>query len=267
MKTMLAFMVGVLVGALFASGGWLMARHGIQPGRPAELLLSGLQAVRVDFAALGLPTVAASYPAVRRPVTGMVRMAASSVVLAQSSAPSPMRVEQRPSLDKPRPAAVDPDSIPLSQPKAASKPAASKVVSPLPPDKQYASALKNYEAGRYPLARKEFAQFVAAHPDHGLVPNALYWTGETWYSQGRLEQAAQAFARVLRDHPRHAKSPDALLKLAYTALRQGQTSQARAYLDQLQMRYPESRASRLGREARSRMQGDNGPALAVAVHG
>jgi tol-pal system protein YbgF len=197
----------------------------------------------------------------------MVRMAVSSVVLAQSLPPSPLPVEQLSALDGSSPTATSPESVRPSRSKAASKPPAGKGAVPASADQEYARALKSYEAGRFDLAREEFARFMAAHPGHSLVPNAIYWTGETWYSQGRLERAVQAFARVLREHPRHAKSPDALLKLAYTALRQGQTGQARVYLDQLQTRYPESRASRLGREARSRLQGDNGPALAVAIRG
>lgn len=266
MKTVLAFMVGVLVGALFASGGWLMARHGIPVGKPALALLSALQNVRAEFAS-PLPGSAVSRLVVRRPVTAGLRMSVSTVVVAQALPPSPLPVEQLSALHRPGSTAIIPESSRPSRPTAPSKAPSAKTTAPISADQQYSLALKNYEAGRFDLARTEFARFMAAHPGHGLVPNALYWTGETWYSQGRLEQAAQTFARVLRDHPRHAKSPDALLKLAYTALRQGQVGQARAYLDQLQTRYPESRASRLGREARSRLQGDNGPALAVATRG
>lgn len=267
MKTVLAFMVGVLVGGLIASGGWLMARHGIQAGASPEALLSALRAVRSDMASMGLSRPAAPRLAVRRPVTGVLRMTVSTVVLAQFLPPSPLPVEQIPALNEARPAAINSKSVRPPQPEAVSKPTAGKGASPVPADQQYARALKSYEAGRFDLAREEFARFMSVHPGHSLVPNAIYWTGETWYSQGRLERAAQTFARVLREHPRHAKSPDALLKLAYTALRQGQIGQARIYLDQLQTTYPQSRASRLGREARSRLQGDNGPALAVAAGG
>ncbi|SFL77092.1 tol-pal system protein YbgF [Desulfomicrobium norvegicum] len=133
------------------------------------------------------------------------------------------------------------------------------------PDEDYARALKSYQNGRHAPARELFAAFMRKFPSHRLIPNALYWTGETWYAQGRYDRAMEFFARVVRDHPRHAKSADALLKLAYSELRQGRPAQAGAYLQQLESRYPDSPASRLGRQARGRIQGCNEPnAVALA---
>lgn len=133
------------------------------------------------------------------------------------------------------------------------------------PDEDYARALKSYQDGRHAPAREQFAAFMRKFPRHRLIPNALYWTGETWYAQGRYDRAMEFFARVVRDHPRHAKSADALLKLAYSELRQGRPAQAGVYLQQLESRYPDSPASRLGRQARGRIQGCNEPnAVALA---
>jgi tol-pal system protein YbgF len=133
------------------------------------------------------------------------------------------------------------------------------------PDEDYARALKSYQNGRHAPARELFAAFMRKFPSHRLIPNALYWTGETWYAQGRYDRAMEFFARVVRDHPRHAKSADALLKLAYSELRQGRPAQAGVYLQQLESRYPDSPASRLGRQARGRIQGCNEPnAVALA---
>lgn len=137
----------------------------------------------------------------------------------------------------------------------------------LVPDQAYARALKAYEDGRHQEARRLFTAFLRDFPGHGLAPNAVYWTGETWYAQARYDKAAEAFARVLQDYPRHAKSPDALLKLAYVAMRQGRPDEARQYLDQLQARYPGSGASRLGRQARGRLEGRNRSGTMVATHG
>ncbi|PKN31730.1 MAG: tol-pal system protein YbgF, partial [Deltaproteobacteria bacterium HGW-Deltaproteobacteria-20] len=112
-----------------------------------------------------------------------------------------------------------------------------------------------------------FAAFMQDYPRHKLLPNALYWTGEAWYAQARYDRAMEFFTRVVQDHPRHAKSADALLKLAYSALRQGQPGQAGVYLQQLEARYPDSPASRLGRQARSRMQGCNEPKAVALARG
>ena len=135
------------------------------------------------------------------------------------------------------------------------------------PDEDYARALKNYQDGRHASARELFAVFMRKFPRHRLIPNALYWTGETWYAQGRYDRAMEFFARVVRDHPRHAKSADALLKLAYSELRQGRPAQAGVYLRQLETRYPDSPASRLGRQARGRIQGCNEPKAVALARG
>lgn len=135
------------------------------------------------------------------------------------------------------------------------------------PVDDYARALKNYEDGRYERARELFAAFMQDYPRHKLLPNALYWTGETWYAQARYDRAMEFFTRVVQEHPRHPKSADALLKLAYSALRLGQPGQAGVYLQQLEARYPDSPASRLGRQARGRMQGCNEPKAVALARG
>jgi tol-pal system protein YbgF len=131
----------------------------------------------------------------------------------------------------------------------------------------YDLALGSYQSGLHEQARERFAAFLKRWPGHALAPNALYWSGETWYARGRYDLAAKFFAQVVRDYPRHAKSPDALLKLAYSAMRQGRLKQAGSYLRDLEARYPTSPASRLGRQARIRLQGQNGAARVVFVHG
>ena len=131
----------------------------------------------------------------------------------------------------------------------------------------YALALEAYEAGRHGESRQRFAAFLREHPGHALAPNALYWTGEAWYDEGRYDRAFDSFARVVREYPRHAKSPDAMLKMAYAAMRQGRPAEARAWLDRLEARYPDSAASRLGRQARGRLEGKSGGGTMVASHG
>lgn len=158
-------------------------------------------------------------------------------------------------------AEVGPEAAPAPRPVAGKKGAGGT------PQESYALALASYQSGRHALARERFAAFLAAFPGHALAPNALYWSGETWYAQGRYDRAATFFAQVVRDHPRHAKSPDALLKLAYSAMRQGRFEQAGRYLRQLEAGYPDSPASRLGRQARSRLHGQNGFSRAALAHG
>ena len=271
------------------------------PTRMPVGIPAGLQELGRDAADLLRRLREPSPVVLRRPVTGSLRMVKSGVVLtlslpsptrlADSSSPAPQAdaeesmtpaatiapvAAQAPSGAGPAPASpsVGPAGTAAGvkagageSGSAPAKAATKRGAAAQGPDMAYAQALGDYKGGRYALARERFAAFIKDFPHHGLVPNALYWTGETWYAQGRYAQAAEAFARVLREHPRHAKSPDALLKLAYAYLRQGDAIKARSCLDQLDARYPHSTASRLGRQARARLQGSNETGTLVAGRG
>ncbi|UTF49019.1 tol-pal system protein YbgF [Desulfomicrobium sp. ZS1] len=161
-------------------------------------------------------------------------------------------------ISKARPVTPRPDRAVKAKASAASADALKKkAAAEISPEQEYGRALKSYQNGRHALAREQFAAFMRDFPRHKLLPNALYWTGETWYAEARYDRAMEYFTQVVEDHPRHAKSADALLKLAYSALRQGQPGQAGVYLQQLEVRYPDSPASRLGRQAHGRIQGCN----------
>ena len=288
MKTVLAFGAGVLVGVLLAFAAGLYEYP--QSGRiAAEKALSGLSSVMRAVPArmsAALDAVTAPKPvSLRRPVARVLRMTRTGVVLVHTILPDETKAAARPIPDERRQTASlpAPEAVPAAGPEVSrddatsSSPAtpASRIKGRTPPkeaakagpESVYAQALKAYEAGRHEEARQRFAAFLQAFPGHALTPNALYWTGETWYDQGRYDLAAQAFARVLREHPRHAKSPDALLKMAYAAMRQGRRDAARGYLDQLDARYPDSGASRLGRQARGRLQGRSDGGTMVAARG
>jgi len=289
MRSALAFAAGILVGFLLA---WAVgpAMKRVAPDWPAvartvvsDSVHSGLEALHGGFAAILRPSEQRSSPSIlRRPVTRSVRMASSGLIIALpvaglpgTSAPGGVLAAPDTSvafiLPSPEPSlTVTPSrAAPDAEPAASdARPEGSKKTARAGTAAQdYARALGNYDKGQHALAREEFAAFMTAFPGHPLVPNALYWSGETWYAQARYDRAAEFFARVVQDHPRHAKSPDALLKLAYSALRQGQPEQAGIYLRQLEARYPHSPASRLGRQAQSRLQGHNGSAGRVPARG
>lgn len=297
MKPAWIFVTGMLAGILLSSGAGILFRHPDLPGGtvPDQTLMpvgipAGLQELGRDAADILRRLREPSPVVLRRPVTGSLRMVKSGVVLTQSLPSTTRLADSFVPVPQTAPAAPA-ESVPAAEPASVAPPAgsaealvvakadaperapsrakaAAKKVAPAPgPDEAYARALNDYEGGRHAQARDRFAAFILAFPQHRLVPNALYWTGETWYAQGRYDQAAEAFSRVLREHPRHAKSPDALLKLAYAALRQGDANKARSYLDQLDARYPQSPASRLGRQARARLQGSNETGTLVAGRG
>lgn len=244
--------------------------------------------------------------AVRRPVTRTIRLVRTGVILSsarQNTAPGPQAVHKTPASDGPEAElaaaplvtrvvgnATDPaasisvrnetlvsqpvnrtDTGIARQPVAAASPKSEglhpKEKIRTDPAKLYADGLAAYEQGRHEHARELFSRFLRDFSNHRLVPNVLYWTGETWYAQGRYAEGSRSFAQVRDRFPGHGKSPDALLKMAYCQIRLGNASQARIYLDELDASYPESNASRLGRQARGRLQGERDSAFQVARRG
>lgn len=293
MRSTLAFVAGILVGFLlaWAGGPAVTQRVGEWSALPGTEIFrrmsAGLDSPQGGLTVGGKPTAQLS-PVVllRRPVTRTLRMTASGPVIALQDPGLPVSAagldgsavpdsvpDSVPPVPQPGPAGADaqvtalgaPDPEPAAKASADRK---AKAVAPAGTAAQvYARALENYRQGRFAPAREEFALFLESFPGHHLAPNALYWSGETWYAQARYDRAAEYFSRVVRDHPRHAKSPDALLKLAYSATRQGRLEQAAGYLRQLESRYPDSPASRLGRQAKSRLHGQNGSAGTVLARG
>lgn len=305
MRSTLAFLAGILVGFLLAGTGgpadvervdawWTALRT-----EAAARMPIGLDSVSEGLAVFDRLSRQPSPDAwmMRRPVHRFLRMTRSDMIVAlpepfgsgslgavapvltlsspepkeaeDSSSPSPLRSVKT---DVPAQNATDaePETGVLASPALAQKSSGPKndsvsAVRAADPKKEYARALKSYEDGRHAEARERFTAFLKAFPGHPLVPNALYWRGETWYAQARYDRAAENFAQVVREYPRHAKSPDALLKLAYAAMRQGRLEEAAGHLQKLEKRYPDSPASRLGRQARSRLQGQSGaPGLVMA---
>lgn len=236
-----------------------------RPAPPPGLTVSSVAVPAAGADAIGaLASGANASAAVSAPGTGTVSNA-SGVALPEapaSPAPEPRAMASDSGAGLPAVGTAKGDSRPDSE----SRPDSTEKDRRWP-RKEYDLALGSYQSGQYEQARERFAVFLKEWPRHQLAPNALYWSGETWYAQGRYDRASEFFARVVRDYPSHAKSPDALLKLAYSAMRQGRLDQAGSHLRELAARYPGSPASRLGRQAQSRLQGKSGAVPVSLFHG
>jgi tol-pal system protein YbgF len=97
------------------------------------------------------------------------------------------------------------------------------------------------------LARRQFLRFMDNFPESSLMPNVLYWLGETYYTEKRYERAIGSFEQVLRIFPRHPKAPDALLKIGYCREKLNEIPAARFHLKALIRRYPKSSSAKLAR--------------------
>jgi tol-pal system protein YbgF len=86
-------------------------------------------------------------------------------------------------------------------------------------------------------------QFLQSHPRDRLVPDAIYWLGETYLQRNRPREAAEQFLKVSTEHARAAKAPDAMLKLGIALNALGAREQACATFAELGRKYPEAPGS------------------------
>lgn len=113
---------------------------------------------------------------------------------------------------------------------------------------EYDKALAALRAGKPEEARKRFEAFASSWPGSGLVPNALYWIGESHYNQDRFADAVISFRKVHQDHPKHAKAAAALLKMGMSYQKLGDVQNARFYWEALVQDYGGSEPAALARK-------------------
>ena len=115
---------------------------------------------------------------------------------------------------------------------------------------QYAFGyLRKREFQKAELALKEF---LITHPDDPLVPNAMYWLGETYYTRGKYEDAAEIFISGYEQHSKSSKTPDNLLKLGLSLLKLERRSDACIAFAQLLSEFPNSSTSLIRRAINER---------------
>ena len=88
--------------------------------------------------------------------------------------------------------------------------------------------------------RKLLQDFLSAEPNSVLVPNALYWIGESLYVEKNYPQAILSFKEVTRRYPKHHKAAAALLKIGMSYAMMGEKDNASLYLRALLQDFPKS---------------------------
>lgn len=101
--------------------------------------------------------------------------------------------------------------------------------------------------------RAVLESFVQSRPQDDLVPNALYWIGESYYNEERFDRAILAFKEVYRRFPDHPKAAAALLKTAYSYQKLGDEKNARFYLTVLLEDFPDAEPAALARKKMSEL--------------
>ena len=93
---------------------------------------------------------------------------------------------------------------------------------------------------QYEQAEMGLRQFLQSHPRDRLVPDAIYWLGESYLQRSRPREAAEQFLKVSTEHARSNKAPDAMLKLGIALNALGARDQACATFAELGRKYPEA---------------------------
>jgi len=127
---------------------------------------------------------------------------------------------------------------PDAPPAAAPAPAKAGGSSGTPP--QYNEGLVLVRAERSEEGRKVMTAFLEAEPNSVLVPNALYWIGESLYQEKNYAQAILSFKDVTRRYPKHHKAAAALLKIGMSYAMLGEKDNAVLYLRALLKDFPRS---------------------------
>ncbi len=90
----------------------------------------------------------------------------------------------------------------------------------------------------YGAAQAGFIDFLKVYPRDSLVPNALYWLGETHYVQRNYADAAEAFDLVSQGYGNSPKAPDSMLKRGMALAALGKKQDACGVLGQMPGKYP-----------------------------
>ncbi|HAD26807.1 MAG TPA: tol-pal system protein YbgF, partial [Alphaproteobacteria bacterium] len=108
------------------------------------------------------------------------------------------------------------------------------------PETQYAAAFNLLRGGDYPAAASALKAFLAAHPDHKLAGNAIYWLGETFYVRNQYQEAASYFLEGFQKYPDSPKGADNMLKLGMTLAALGHQMEACQTLTEIGKTYPQA---------------------------
>ncbi|MGL4722883.1 MAG: tol-pal system protein YbgF [Desulfovibrionaceae bacterium] len=109
--------------------------------------------------------------------------------------------------------------------------------------KEYDKALQFVYAKKYKLARELFDSFIVEYPKSELIPNVLYWKGETYYGEENYIDAITTFKIAVNEHGKSNKAPDALLKMIMSYIALQDKNNAEFYRKILLEKYPKSLAA------------------------
>ena len=136
-------------------------------------------------------------------------------------------------------------SLPVPAPGADAATAAAPRLAAQDPDERaaYEVAFGALRAGEYEKSTELFRQFLSAHPEGSLVPNAQYWLGESFYVLEDYDAAQRAFESLIQRFPEDSRAPRALLKVGLSQYGRQDLEAAERTLAEVVQRHPGSDAA------------------------
>ena len=122
-------------------------------------------------------------------------------------------------------------------------------------DVLYTSALRDFNSGKYDLARQQFLDYIKFYPDTDLTSNAQFYLGEILYRQGNFRAAIDEYDKVLTNYPKSFKLAAARLKKGMALLELGQKTSAMRELREVIRRHPNSEEARAARAKLRELEG------------
>jgi len=122
------------------------------------------------------------------------------------------------------------------------------------PEEMYDYALGLVKGGDSRKGRDILVAFAGKYPDHKLMPNVLYWKGESFYAEKDYENAILSFQDVIDRYPSGDKAPDAMFKQGLSFLALKDSKNARILFELLPKKYPKSPAASMAQQKLSEMK-------------
>jgi len=111
----------------------------------------------------------------------------------------------------------------------------------------YDASLAQLRRGSASTGRAGLREMLQAYPQSELVPDALYFVGQSFSSENP-DSASAYYRKVVKDYPTSTRAPAALYGLGLLAERRGDKPGARDAYNQLLKSYPKSDEAALARD-------------------
>ena len=124
-------------------------------------------------------------------------------------------------------------------------------------EEMYKNSFALLKAADYENAILGFREYLLKYRNGKFADNSMFWIGEAYWVTQDFEKAIVEYVQLTDTYPQSQKSSHALLKIGYCYEKLGKIAEATAALEDLQQKFPNSTAARLGAVKLEKLK--NGP--------